>query len=143
MIKRICKACNRKFKTWPCYIKRGGGIFCSKKCRGIYEYPTRDKFIETNKKIVSNQKGKNNFNWKGDRVGYKGFHWRLNEYLGKPKFCELCGTTIAKQFHWANKSKKYKYDFNDYFRLCISCHRKLDWNEKYRKRERGRFICVL
>ena len=35
MILVICKQCGKKFKTKPCYIKRGGGKYCSHKCFGL------------------------------------------------------------------------------------------------------------
>lgn len=34
MIIQYCKVCGKEFKVYPSYIKRGRGIFCSKKCWG-------------------------------------------------------------------------------------------------------------
>lgn len=32
-----CKYCSRDFGVWPSYVKRNGGQFCSRKCRGLNE----------------------------------------------------------------------------------------------------------
>ena len=34
-IERICPTCGKVFYVWPNRIKDGGGIYCSRKCRGI------------------------------------------------------------------------------------------------------------
>lgn len=47
-------------------------------------------------------------------------------HKGKPSLCEHCGTTEAKKFEWANISKKYKRELDDWIRLCTKCHRKFD-----------------
>lgn len=60
--------------------------------------------------------------WKGDRVSYSGLHYWVGRSLGKPKFCEHCGTKTAKKYEWANLSREYKRDTNDWIRLCKSCH---------------------
>jgi hypothetical protein len=31
----ICQSCSAEFKTYPCWVKRNGGKFCSYKCMGI------------------------------------------------------------------------------------------------------------
>lgn len=31
-IERTCERCGASFVTWPCYLKRGGGRFCSSAC---------------------------------------------------------------------------------------------------------------
>ena len=63
-------------------------------------------------------------NWKGSDVGYSALHaWLVREF-GRPRLCERCGTTTAKRFEWANKSRSYQRDRSDWERLCTSCHRK-------------------
>ncbi len=71
------------------------------------------------------QRGPRNLAWKGDDASYKALHLRVAVVRGKPSLCERCGTTSAARFEWANLSKKYA-DPNDYIRLCVSCHHRMD-----------------
>lgn len=65
-------------------------------------------------------------NWKADKAGYAAVHTRLNRRFGKPKHCEVCGTTEPNQIYdWANQTGRYD-DINDYKRMCRSCHAKYD-----------------
>ena len=100
---------------------------------------------------------KNHHAWKGSKVGYHALHEWLYKRKGKAIKCELCKTDKIpngkkRWFHWANKSKKYKRNLNDWWSLCIKCHRKTDnWVEKVqvkyiqskcwekRKRYKGQF----
>lgn len=61
---------------------------------------------------------------KGDSVGYDALHLRVVVARGKPQKCEECGETEGRM-EWANLSGNY-YDVNDYARLCVSCHKRLD-----------------
>lgn len=79
--------------------------------------------------------GENNWNWKGDKVGYMGLHSWINSKKGKPVKCIQCGsiTRVA----WANKSYEYKRDLDDWMSLCQKCHMgrdaKLNWGQSFRK----------
>ena len=64
--------------------------------------------------------------WKGDDAGLIAKHRWVQRQKGKPSLCEMCGTTTAKRFDWANKDHKYSRNLEDYMRLCASCHRKYD-----------------
>lgn len=72
-----------------------------------------------------NQKKENNPNWKGNNVRYAMAHKRVENIRGKPKLCEVCGTTKAKRYEWANLTGNYT-DLLDYQRMCKSCHAKHD-----------------
>jgi hypothetical protein len=73
-----------------------------------------------------NQTKEDNDSWKGDHAGYSAFHRRMESLKGKPKKCELCGTTDPnKTYDWACMTGKYN-DPADYKRLCRSCHWKHD-----------------
>ena len=73
-----------------------------------------------------NQEGKNNSSWGGDNVTYAAFHYRVTSLKGRPKKCEVCGTTDEnKIYDWANMTGNYA-DINDYKRMCRSCHWKYD-----------------
>lgn len=57
---------------------------------------------------------------------YMILHNRLRNIKGTPNKCETCGDTSPNQrYEWASMNKKYD-DFNDYKRLCVLCHRRLD-----------------
>ena len=62
MITPHCKICGKKFRTYPCYIKKGGGIFCSHRCFAKW--------------ASSHQRGENSPAWKGG---------------GVKKICGICG----------------------------------------------------
>lgn len=118
--------------------------FSSKKCvKNKGRIKKGQKLSENTKKRISKKlKGKipKNFginfgfigdkapNWKGDNVGYGGLHAWVKRFLGKPTKCEHCGKDglTSKQIHWANKDHKYRRVFEDYVRLCASCHKKYD-----------------
>ena len=51
-----------------------------------------------------NQKGELNNHWVGSDAGYKAFHRRMMVLKGRPKCCEVCGTTDPdKTYDWAIK----------------------------------------
>lgn len=53
---------------------------------------------------------------------YKALHDWVRRHRGTPSLCEVCGTTTAKTYHWANLSQEYKRDLSDWRRLCPTCH---------------------
>ncbi len=71
--------------------------------------------------------GKNHYKW-ADKPSYGAVHRWVAKILGKPKECSNCGFTSdnGRQFHWANLSGKYLRNVNDWVRLCVSCHFKMD-----------------
>lgn len=84
--------------------------------------------IARRSRAVRDQYAEKNPGWKGDSVGYKGAHCRLNRLKGQPKKCENCKTADpAKRYEWASMSGRYA-DPADYKRLCALCHRRLDGN---------------
>lgn len=80
--------------------------------------------IKTRKRIKRNQRGDNNASWAGDGATYQALHRRVEIARGKPGVCEECGDTEGRM-EWANLTGNYA-DVNDYKRMCVSCHRKLD-----------------
>jgi len=72
-------------------------------------------------------RGENNFNWKGDTVGYFALHHWINRKLGKPKKCELCCKEFkGRHIHWANIDHQYKRNLTDWISLCVRCHKQYD-----------------
>ena len=65
-------------------------------------------------------KGEKNLHWKGNGVGYGALHDWVRSRLGEPKKCEYCGkdNLTGHKIHWANKSRKFLRDVNDWLRLC-------------------------
>ncbi len=70
---------------------------------------------------------------------YVIIHQWLADNFGKASLCENRDKNIlsfackgtSKVFQWAKKKdKEYTKNKNDYFQLCISCHRKYDITEK-------------
>lgn len=63
--------------------------------------------------------------WKGENASYAAKHNWVRRRLGRPKKCEICGTTENRMYHWANLTGEYR-NLNDYIRVCCPCHSKLD-----------------
>lgn len=104
-IKTKCQQCSKDFDVFIHNLKRGFGKYCSKGC--------------SNKAVPRN--------WKGDNVGYSGVHIWIKKIYGTPRTCDFCDIGPDKaNFEWANISRKYKRDREDWMRLCQSCHRKFD-----------------
>lgn len=82
--------------------------------------------IDRRKAIPRNQTGERNSAWRGSEAKYQALHLRVESARGKPHRCSCCDTTDpAAKYEWANLSGHYE-DINDYARLCIPCHRRLD-----------------
>ena len=71
-------------------------------------------------------KGEKNNKWKGDKVGYFGLHTWVQREKGKAKKCKWCSS--EDKIEWANKSREYKRNLNDWVPLCHKCHAKYDRN---------------
>ena len=64
--------------------------------------------------------------WKGDDASKVAIHQWMYRQHGKPEKCELCGTTKAVVYDWANIDHKYKRKRKYWLRLCRGCHMKYD-----------------
>jgi hypothetical protein len=71
-------------------------------------------------------KGESNHHWKGDNAGYVSIHMWVSRWKGRPKLCDVCGSTQEKKYEWANIDHRYKRVLDDYIRMCTRCHRKYD-----------------
>lgn len=72
---------------------------------------------------IQNEK---NYAWKGDDVSYTGLHNWVRRYLGTPSKCSECNTETAPKYEWANISKTYRRELDDWVRLCKPCHMRFD-----------------
>jgi hypothetical protein len=102
---RTC-TCGKSFKAHRSQIIRGGGKYCSPEC---YHLASRQF------------RGERKGNWRGDNVGYAALHDWVRRNRGAPTCCEHCGTTEGR-IEWANKSKEYRRDLEDWLALCKACH---------------------
>ena len=66
------------------------------------------------------RKGKNNPNWKGDKVGYVGLHLWVKRRKPKPKFCQCCQTKAPIDLAVINN--KYTRNLSDWWWVCRTCH---------------------
>jgi len=87
-IKRVCKECQRIFYIEPCRVKKGGGLFCSRKCYGKWQ----SKY----------NKGAQHHSWKGGKIKRKcpvcGRDFEVNVCelkKGWGKYCSRSCTTKA------------------------------------------------
>ena len=71
-------------------------------------------------------KGEYSPRWAGNKITYSGVHKWIASKLGKPNFCEICSSTTAKRYEWANLSGEYKRDLLDWKRVCCKCHKAMD-----------------
>lgn len=79
-------------------------------------------------------------NWKGEEVGYGALHDWVRRRLGRPNKCSVCGLVSDKpqMIHWANMSREYKRNLEDWVRLCAKCHKYFDREVKQKKFKRKR-----
>lgn len=117
-----CIVCNKEFRAVDDFGDRKQK-YCSVECYHI------DWVKNIRPKMSDNPgvKGELNHSWKGDSVGYHGIHHWIANLLGRPTKCDICGTTTAKKFEWANKDHKYSRKKEDWMRVCTSCHRRYDY----------------
>mgnify|MGYP001588843807 CR=1 FL=1 len=142
-----CILCAKSFYKNLSQIGGGEGKFCSKVCywismrnippphidnhgksswnKGLIGYKSGEDHWTFGKKLLD-RTGENHWFWKGDEVGRSALHRWVERGLGKPRFCEGCGTEETKRYYWANKTYKYKRDLDDWLRLCARCHGKYD-----------------
>ncbi len=119
-VRRECRECNESFLTHSSEIRRGGGLTCSRTC-----------YYNRLRKII--RRDEDSPNWKGNKVGLAALHQWVERKKGRPRRCENCGTTKAKQYDWANISGHYKRDVTDFKRMCRSCHAKYDYPARSKK----------
>ena len=100
-LNKECLMCGKKITIARAHFKRGQGRYCSRKCLA---------------------KSK----WKGQNASYGTIHIWVRKKLGRPKFCEMCGTESSPRFEWADKSGKCLRNLDNWLRLCRSCHNKFD-----------------
>ena len=125
------KKYNNKNKCEKCGVSCCGKL--CKKCWTIYYFPKHKKILiksntgrkawsrgltkedhpslaivsrKVSRKLKGTRMGRENSNWKGNKVKYRGLHSWIERNKIKPQFCEKCKEIPPK--HLANISGKYK-----------------------------------
>ena len=110
------------------YNWKGGKPKCIK-CGSQRWYGRFDKTLLCGDCYLNNWvKGDKHYAWKGDDVGYDALHSWVSREKGRPKHCELCGS--SDNVDWANKDHKYKRVLDDFISLCRKCHYHYDNDSK-------------
>ncbi len=124
-LKKTCPKCKKIFFLNPSGERI---IHCSLSCAKIGKDPW-NKGVKTGL-VPSNvfKKGHKPWNWKGDDVGYASLHSWVRRHKGKPNDCKKCGKDKSR-YEWANISREYKRDLDDWVSLCTSCHQYADYHK--------------
>lgn len=81
---------------------------------------------------IRNSEGYKHHSWKGDKATYFSQHDWIRYHYGKANKCENKNCkNKCKYFEWANISGVYIRDISDYKKLCIVCHKEMDYFNKY------------
>ena len=124
-MKKVCLGCKKVFyKTKNLRgIKWYGKKYCTHKC--FLKYRKTNKGMKFAYKARPNQKrllNENNPAWKGNEAGYRALHIWVEQRLGKAVHCELNDSHLSGRYHWANISRNYHRNINDWIQLCPKCH---------------------
>ena len=113
-----CEICKEEFTTYPYWLKRGWGIFCSKKCKGI--------------NMSSYQIEEQSHNWKGNKAKQDALHaWiKKRKGLASTHLCIFKNKTCKGMMDWSNISHKYLRKIFDWQVLCRSHHRRFDFSNR-------------
>lgn len=148
----VCEQCGKEFITHSCYLKRGGGRFCSPSCsttyRNLKNNPSWNP--EVRKKISENHadvSGENNpmYGKRGkDAPSYIDGRSRCNPTLykgilianGIEPVCKLCGAIKNIHVHHIDGNRKNN-DINNLVWLCTKCHYTVA--HKYERDDLGRY----
>ena len=66
-------------------------------------------------------------------IPYKTLHNHVRQLYGRPSLCEVCGTTSAKRFEWANVTGVYAIGRENWKRMCQSCHSRFDFTDSHKQ----------
>lgn len=82
-----------------------------------------------NKGLQGVQSDERHGGWKGNKVGYYALHAWIKRKLGKAKYCLFAKTLYSDcspSFQWANISREYKRNLEDWMQLCVRHHKQYD-----------------
>jgi hypothetical protein len=124
MIAKICSICSKRFLTQKCYLKRGGGKYCSQKCAKVALSKQSAWWIKKGVPSIGFKNGKLNPMWKGNKVSKSAIHDWIKRRKFKPELCEKCQS--RKSIDLANISQEYKRNLSDWKYICRRCHMEED-----------------
>ena len=135
-MKNECIVCGKSFTTYPCWVKRSGGKYCSKRCRYLH------------------QRGKNHPNYGiklSDELKEK---IKIAKRTGKFVKCLICGKDIYRRKNQLEKSDRFFCSRECSFKgkkprkkmgklvICCSCGKKVyrrpgepEWKNSFCSRE--------
>lgn len=151
---RTCLNCGRKFEVYRCYLKRGGGKYCSGSCKRSYLNKTNNpawredvkEKISLHHADVSGSnnpmygiKGKDAPNFIDGRSFYNG---RISRKIGLAngikRVCIICGEDDINKLHLHHiDGNHYNNELSNMIFLCYHCH--LTIAHHYLQDELGRF----
>jgi len=142
----FCKICKTKFFPRPSHVKRGWGIYCSRKCKHIGTKVRKKVFCFTCKKellktisqinrsksgkLFCNKScqtkwrnvkfsGKNHLGWKDGKSTYR----RILEKGGAKAVCKLCGKDDKRVLAVHHVDENHKNNsLKNLVWLCHNCH---------------------
>lgn len=145
---KICLFCKKEYKVYPYRSKIAQ--FCSNSCKLKCQWQNPNFRQQRINRMLAKtpwNKGKkfpqfcgeNSPSW-NENIGYHGLHIWLVKTFGNPLKCESCGEIGYKSIknrwniEWALvKGKKYERMRENFWGLCIRCHRNYDFTEEHRK----------
>ena len=124
LVTQICKECGIEFKAHPCLIKKGYGIFCSRKCGGEW--------------ASKNRSGNKSHNWKGG-ISFEEYPEEFDDALKqlireRDDFtCQLCWKEENEKKHPIHHIDYNKKNCNlwNLITLCRGCNAKVNFNREY------------
>ena len=124
-VKCICGECSKEFFVHRRTAIKGFGKYCSRKCSD------KGRTGKPNKKrggFYPQHRGINNGMWKGDDASYVTFHTWLYREKGRASNhkCSFKSKDCLGRIEWANISREYKRDLDDWMPLCTKHHRQFD-----------------
>ncbi len=111
-----CKQCDKEFMKQ----NKRRTVYCSRQCHMIFS---------------KNRRAEEHYNWKGDKIEYSPLHRWICRNWGNPPKCELCNKigerkTRVWNIQWSNKDGLYTRNKEDWWGLCVPCHKKYDKEHK-------------
>lgn len=83
-------------------------------------------------KCQEKNRGSTHYRWKGEAAGYTSIHQWLAKHFGKPDHCDLCGRNKKRgekrKFEWARRAPGLDRNLQNWWQLCVKCHRRYDNN---------------